>query len=174
MSRTQVIVSRSARATEVPIGRIGPLPERKTREAEAALSKRPALETTYQRSFCHPSGKTTLPTLTRGLPQTTPVRTRDLSDSAAIAAAKRRLWQTTYQDAFCTPFPQSSIASGPIRRELDPGAIAGTTTHIASKIRALHKRAERDGTIRPTARGLTVSGKSLPETLPDGRWAPKD
>jgi hypothetical protein len=116
----------------------------------------------------------TLSTLTRGLPQTTPVQTRDLSDPAAIAAAKKRLWQTTYQDAFCTPFPQTSTASGPTRRELDPGAIAGTTTHIAPKIRALQKQAERGGTVGPTARGLTVSGNSLPETLPDVRWAPKD
>jgi hypothetical protein len=147
---------------------------RKTREAEAALSKRPVLETTYQRSYCHPSEKTSLPTLTRAIPQTTPVRTRELSDPAAIAAAKKRLWQTTYQDAFCTPFPQTSTASGPARRELDPGAIAGTTTHIAPRIRALQKKAEKLGTVVPTSRGLTVSGGSFPETLPDGRWSPKD
>jgi hypothetical protein len=152
-----------------PLPRCGPIPTIKTREAEAALAKRPPWETTYQGAYCRSYDQPLLPLLSRQsstAPET--YKCRDLGEMAP--AARKKVFQTTYQADFCTPFPQQVLAySSSTKTYPQFRAIAGTTTHTAPKLRE-QDRAPRETATR--AANFTVSRGGWTQAAPDGRWEP--
>jgi hypothetical protein len=172
MADTVVVFPRERSRSDNRLPRAGPLIAQKSRAIEAQLSDRPSLESSYQRSFCHPSCQSRLPPLSPFSERPEDgVRSRSLDFDDPLAPARQKIWTTTYEDAYCSPFPQSVLSlSGPVRAQPEPPAVAtAVTTQSAVKSRSIAPESPLAQT-----RGMTLSRGDFAKATPDPRWQQRD
>jgi hypothetical protein len=77
--------------------------------------------------------------------------------------------ETTYQDAFCRDYRQPVISYG-ASNSPHFRAISGTTTHNASRLRAIDRGPY--GAV-PASRPVTIARAGQTSTITDHRWIPR-